>query len=374
MAKTWVNFKEVRQKLDFDLVLSHFDLPAGKGNDFKIPCPFHDDKKPSCSVNRKKNVFHCFSCGAKGNTLDFVTLMNGGDIGNTGDVREGALLALEILGDSPNGLAKKSKKLGAEKKKRKSRPKKSKKKKGSEKSSESDKGRFGNKTSYTKEEKDEPVELIPLTFALKVNPSHAFLRERGITTEIAERHGIGYCNRGMMKGRICFPLKNATGELVGYSGRYVDTGGDILEDMARYKLPKGFPKQSVLFNYDRLLAQVNNGLRQSHAVIVEGFWSAIKFDEAGIPAVACMGSSLSEPQITLLIEAGIKSATVIFDGDEAGRAGQAQALFDLSKRGLSLTAYHMADGLSPDALSEDQIRGILPGLEEPENAPLKEAC
>jgi len=263
--------------------------------------------------------------------------------------------------------------LGAEKKKKKSRPRKAKKKKGAETRSQSDKGRFGNKASYAKSEEDEPAELIPLTFALKVNPSHGFLRERGISTEIAERHGIGYCNRGMMKGRICFPLKNAKGELVGYSGRYVDTGGDIPKDMARYKLPKGFPKQSVLFNYDRLLAQVNNGLRVSHAVIVEGFWSAIKFDELGIPAVACLGSRLSEAQITLLVEAGITSAVVIFDGDEAGRAGQAQALFDLSKRGLWLTSYHLADGLSPDALSEDQIRDILPGLNGPENAPLKKA-
>lgn len=114
MAKTWVNFKEVRQKLNFDLVLSHFDLPTGKGYDFKIPCPFHDDNKPSCSVNTKKNVFHCFSCGSKGNTLDFVTLMNGGNIGNTDDVRSGALLGLEILGDSPKGSPKKSKNLSAE--------------------------------------------------------------------------------------------------------------------------------------------------------------------------------------------------------------------------------------------------------------------
>lgn len=372
MAKTWVNFKEVRKKLSFDLVLSHFNLQPvknPKGDNFKIPCPFHDDKKPSCSVNRKKNVFHCFSCGEKGNTLDFVTLMNGGDPANTSDVREGALFALEILGEatddkSSKGLAKKSKNLGAESsKKRKSKKKKLEKSKSKKASPEGSKGRkkkFGDKTNYKKKKskpEDQDTELTPLTFSLKLNPSHTYLRERGIQTEMAEEYGIGYCSRGMMKGRICFPLRDAKGQLVGYSGRYVDSGGDIPDDVARYKLPAGFPKGQVLYNLGRATAKLEGS--QGHMLITEGFWSALRLDAMGYPVVACMGASLSDQQIDLLLSAGVHSLTVIFDADPAGREGQARALSDLAQKGLWVSGLYLDDGLSPDDLDNDDMKALL---------------
>ncbi len=43
----------------------------------KAYCPFHDDKKPSMSVTG--NLFHCFGCGEKGNTITFVMKMTGLD-------------------------------------------------------------------------------------------------------------------------------------------------------------------------------------------------------------------------------------------------------------------------------------------------------
>lgn len=43
----------------------------------KAYCPFHDDKKPSMSVTG--NIFHCFGCGEKGNTITFVMKMTGLD-------------------------------------------------------------------------------------------------------------------------------------------------------------------------------------------------------------------------------------------------------------------------------------------------------
>lgn len=208
---------------------------------------------------------------------------------------------------------------------------------------------------------------------MKVNPSHAFMRERGVSTEIAERHGIGYCNRGMMKGRIWFPLRAACGQLVGYSGWSVETGEDLSEDVARYKLPKGFQKQQVLYNYDRMLSHIGNGVGGKHVVIVEGFWSAMKFDEAGIPTVACMGSSLSQAQIKLLVDAAVEYITVIFDGDDAGHSGQAKALFDLSKESLWVSAVHLYENQSPDQLTDDQIKLILTGINLPQKEPLKKA-
>ncbi|MCQ2327093.1 MAG: CHC2 zinc finger domain-containing protein [Bacteroidales bacterium] len=38
----------------------------------KSLCPFHDDVHPSLSFNTRKNIYHCFVCGAKGGTIDLV--------------------------------------------------------------------------------------------------------------------------------------------------------------------------------------------------------------------------------------------------------------------------------------------------------------
>lgn len=37
-------------------------------------CPFHQEKTPSFTVDREKNVFHCFGCGAGGDVIKLVSL------------------------------------------------------------------------------------------------------------------------------------------------------------------------------------------------------------------------------------------------------------------------------------------------------------
>lgn len=39
---------------------------------YKVVCPFHADKHPSCDVNVDKNVFYCRSCGANGGVFALV--------------------------------------------------------------------------------------------------------------------------------------------------------------------------------------------------------------------------------------------------------------------------------------------------------------
>lgn len=40
-------------------------------------CPFHNEKTPSLSVNRKAGVFCCFGCGESGNVVDWVCKVEG---------------------------------------------------------------------------------------------------------------------------------------------------------------------------------------------------------------------------------------------------------------------------------------------------------
>jgi hypothetical protein len=102
MPKTHrVDFDDLKARADFRAVLAHYGLtPVGSGDQTKVPCPFHDDGRPSCSVNLEKRLFHCFGCGAKGNVLEFVHRMEALEAANgaTVSLRAAGLRLAEICG------------------------------------------------------------------------------------------------------------------------------------------------------------------------------------------------------------------------------------------------------------------------------------
>ncbi len=64
--------EEVRSRNDVvDLIGSYIKLTK-KGSSYFGLCPFHNEKSPSFSVSRDKQMYYCFGCGAGGNVLTFV--------------------------------------------------------------------------------------------------------------------------------------------------------------------------------------------------------------------------------------------------------------------------------------------------------------
>src|SRR3954454_7932955 len=94
MVKNYrIDFEAIKARSDFRAVLGHYGLKLhGQGEQAKVRCPFHDDERPSCSVNLERGIFHCHagSCGAKGNVLEFVHRMETRD-GQTVTLREAAV-------------------------------------------------------------------------------------------------------------------------------------------------------------------------------------------------------------------------------------------------------------------------------------------
>lgn len=370
---TWVNFQTVRDGLDFETVLSHygFEVRSNGKAQVKTHCPFHDDANPSCGINLAKKVFHCFSCQAKGNVLDFVARMEGFDPSDTRELRKAAIFACEAFDidggsqEAKSGNQPKAKTRSGEGKRKKAR----RGEKRTDKTSED-----GVRPDPSSEEKSTDLEASvtsddkvaskaanpPLTFELQLDANHSFLKDRKVSKELVEAFGLGVAKRGSMKDRLCFPVHNEDGELVAYSGRWVHE--ELPDGTPRYLLPKGFEKRLVLFNLNRVIAERTRLNEEGAAlddtiVIVEGFWSVIRLHGKGVPVVSTFGDSVSEEQADLLVRVGYRNALLIFDGDAGGRAGTEQALPVLATR-MFVKTLMLKDGDKPDVMSEEQVKEL----------------
>jgi DNA primase len=312
MQDNWVDFKAIKAAVTMEMVLSRYGVNwlRKKDDELRGRCPIHQGEGQSTfHVSLGKNVFHCFSCKARGNVLDFVAAMEKCSVRDAGlkltewfTVPSGAPAT-----DSPKETPSRGVSIGAE-------------------------------TNQ------------PLKFQLKgVDHEHAYLNERGITLETAQKFGVGYFGgKGSMHGRVVIPIHNERGELVAYAGRSID-GSE-----PRYKLPTGFHKSQELFNLRRATLETGGERR---VVVVEGFFDCMRVSAAGFPCVALMGSSLSTQQEELLAR-HFKNACLMLDGDEAGRNATDECLLRLARR-MWVWAVILPDGKQPDQLSGDELTELL---------------
>ena len=64
--------EEVRSRNDIVDVISGYVRLQKKGSSYFGLCPFHNEKSPSFSVSRQKQMYYCFGCGAGGNVFTFL--------------------------------------------------------------------------------------------------------------------------------------------------------------------------------------------------------------------------------------------------------------------------------------------------------------
>jgi DNA primase len=336
LMTTWIDFKELRAKLDFEQVLRHYHVEVKRKGDQHhgyCPLPNHQGVKnsPSFSANLKRGIFQCFGCGAKGNLLEFAVLME------RNDPKDGVALrrvGLELqnrfcleLGDAP----KQSHTVGARKLKQ--------------------------DTSL----KDVAIVNAPLDFELKgLDMEHPYLLGRGFTPETIRHFGLGVCSRGLLKGRVAIPLHDHQGRSVGYAGRVVDDAL-VSEDNPRYKFPGKRERDGKLFEF-RKTRFLYNGFRVKAPVddliVVEGFTSVWWLRQNGLPnVVATMGADCSERQAELLVSLVTAAGRVwiVPDGDEAGER-HAELLLRLISPHRFVRWLKLDEGKQPTDYTGDHYR------------------
>ena len=147
-------------------------------------------------------------------------------------------------------------------------------------------------------EKEDGEPNKPLAFALtKLDAEHPYFAERGLTAETIATFGVGFCNKGLLRGYAAIPIHNTDGELVAYAGRWP---GTPKEGKGKYKLPEGFKKSIELFNLHRAMSEPD----ETPLVIVEGFFDCMRLWQLGLRrVVALMGCSISDAQEEILTRA-----------------------------------------------------------------------
>jgi len=329
VATRWIDFTALKHQVSVKDVLARYGLMTGlhekKPGRLVGPCPIHGGKNgTSFNVDIEKNVFHCFSeCGG-GNVLDLVMKIEKCSIREAGE-KLADWFDLKFERSRRPGNLKPPKAVAQPATPTPSPPPR---------------------------QTDGSAPNPPLERALKdLNPDHPYLVTRGLTIPTIKAFEIGYCTRGLMRGRIAIPIHDQHGTLVAYAGRAVDN--DLAAKAGKYRLPEGFKKSFVLFNLHRAKEHADHGL-----IVVEGFFDSFRIHQAGYPyVVALTGSSLSDAQEQLLLT-HTDRLTLMLDGDDAGTKCVREFYARLRRR-LYLREIHLEPGEQPDALSEDRIRELL---------------
>ncbi|WP_297512796.1 DNA primase [uncultured Caulobacter sp.] len=159
------------------------------------------------------------------------------------------------------------------------------------------------------------------------------------------------------RDRIIFPITDSRGKVVSFGGRAMDPA-------ARAKYLNGpetslFHKGRVLyglFEARKILHAGQSGGERPPMVVVEGYMDVIACQRAGIPAVAAMGTALTEEQMEALWRLH-PTPTLCFDGDKAGQRAADRAIdraLPLLKPGRSFLFSMPVGGKDPDDVLREQ--------------------
>ncbi|MEQ9451346.1 MAG: DNA primase [Pseudomonadales bacterium] len=311
------------------------------GKNYQGLCPFHDEKTPSFSVSPDKQFYHCFGCQESGTALTFI--MNFERLEFVEAVESlAAQLGLEVPREQGGGRAQ-----------------------------QADPNLYDvlarAEQFYRKALRDAPDAI-------------AYLKNRGLTGEIARDFGIGYAPDGWQnlqeglsdvddkllleaglanksdngrvydrfRSRIIFPIRDTRGRVIGFGGRVM--GADDGPKYLNSPETPVFHKSKELYG----LYEARRALRRiDRLLVVEGYMDVVALAQFGFAnAVATLGTASGTPHFEKLFRY-TDEVVCCFDGDTAGRGAAWKAL----ENALPTLTEHrqmkfmfLPDGEDPDSL------------------------
>ena len=320
-------------------VVSEYVQLKKKGNSMFGLCPFHNDNNPSMSVSDKVKMYNCFSCGAKGNVINFVS-------------------KIENITEDQATL-KLAKRLGIEidEKKNAQTIKEERLIKVMEDSHEfykfylknSDEGKQAIEYLHKRGITDDIINEFEIGLS-SINKDYLYLALSKKNHNMLDAINLGLVKEDQndayydtFRSRIMFPIKNRYGKVVGFSGRiYTESNQAKYINSIESDI---FHKGEILYNYHNAIQSI----RQNDSVyLFEGFMDVIAAKRAGINnCVATMGTALTTEHVNMLLSL-TKNIILCFDGDSAGIKAMKRSAFMLSKYNNMPNSVVLPDGLDPD--------------------------
>ncbi len=334
----------LRSRIDLVEVLSpHIQLHRS-GASYKACCPFHDEKTPSFIVHKGDSHYHCFGCGVHGDAIAF--LMNYLKLDFVEAVESlaekfGVLLEKEEEKELHRGTSKTFLKQALQ-----------------------SAARFYHfcllhtevglpALTYLVERGMDLafIKKFQIGFSLPGNLFHQVMREQGVSDPILEEVGLLVATssghvRDFFSDRIMFPIRDALGNVIGFSARKFKeetTGGKYINTS---ETPL-FKKSHVLFglSYSRRTIA-----KKKEALIVEGQIDALRLIDAGFDyTVAGQGTAFGEGHVKELINLGVATVFLALDGDDAGRAAAYKIGNLFQKKGVAVSVVSLPQGSDPDS-------------------------
>lgn len=288
-----------------------------KGKEFTACCPFHNEKTPSFTVSDNKQFYYCFGCHAKGNVIGFLM-----DYEHLSYVDAIETLAADQHLDVPH-----------------------------------EDNALSNKNKEDKQPLYDILKQASELFQKQLKTSEraiAYLKQRGLSGEIAKQFKIGYAPDGWdflishlgkskenldalsktglivhkdnnktydrFRDRIIFPITDQRGRIIGFGGRILDQGEPkYLNSPENAVFHKGYELYG-LYETKQALRKIDR------IIIVEGYMDVVALAQSGINyAVASLGTATTTEQIQKTFRT-THEIVFCYDGDNAGKKAAWRAL------------------------------------------------
>ncbi len=349
--------EEVQSKLDIVEIVGSYISLRKAGRNFKACCPFHHEKSPSFVVSPVKQIYHCFGCGAGGDTISFVMKHENLEF----------MDALRILADKA-GVAIPQFKGRASGKSRS----------------------FASMLHRINEFAANYYNAL-LIGSAKANEARKYLIKRTLNADVVAKFKIGFASgewdsllkfaktKGVsatalekaglaipgkessfydrFRNRVIFPIFDVRSKVVAFGGRVLD---DSLPKYMNSPETDVYVKGRHLYGLNFAIEEIKE---KDYVIIVEGYLDLIIPYQSGIRnIVATLGTALTVEQIRL-IKRFTDNVVIIFDADQAGEAASLRGLDLLVAEGLFVKIAKLPQGQDPDDYvcknGKDKLLGII---------------
>ncbi len=332
--------EEVRAKNDIvDVISSYVKLQKKGSNHFGL-CPFHNEKTASFSVNRARQMYHCFGCDKSGSVITFIMEYENYTFPEAVRFlaeRAGVTLPeIEYSKEERERDNLKARVLEANK----------------------EAGKYyycqlrapAGKQAYdyfkNRGLSDETINKFGLGYALTGrNLLYRYLKSKGYDDDILKEMHIFYMNEregmtDMFWNRAIFPIMDVNHRIIAFGGRVMG---------------KGEPKylnspETIVFDKGRNLYGLNHARtsRKDHIILCEGYMDVIALHQHGFDqSVGALGTALTSGYINLLKRYTSK-VLLCYDNDPAGTKANLRAIPLLRDAGVSVKVINLSPHKDPD--------------------------